>query len=171
MNCDDFQENASRFMDGVLDASGQARLFAHLSTCSDCRSFLQSSVRVREAIGKDPTTLPAGIDEVFFEQLSSRHVLREMPQHRPPSLWRREVRFPFAIAAAAVLVVAMASVLLSLLFLRSSANGPTLESVFARGAGASGRQAVVVIYQMPEEQVVTPAPAKMYEVRARAVAN
>ncbi|RPH38091.1 zf-HC2 domain-containing protein, partial [bacterium] len=50
MNCDDFQEDASRFMDRMLDASGQVGLFAHLSSCSDCRSFLASSVRVREVI-------------------------------------------------------------------------------------------------------------------------
>ncbi len=171
MTCDDFQENASRFMDRRLDASGQSRLFEHLSTCSECRSFLESSVRVREAVSKDPTTLPTGIDEEFFEQLSSRHVVREMTQHRPQSFWHRELRFSFPLAAAAVLVVALASVLFSVLFLRSSANEPALESVLGRSAGINGRQAVVVIYQLPEEQVITPAPAKMFEVRARTVEN
>ena len=171
MTCDDFQENASRFMDGMLDASGQARLFTHLGTCSDCRSFMASAVRVREAISKDPSTLPVGIDEEFFEQLLSRPVLREVGTRRMQPFWRREIRFSFPLAAAAVLVVALASALFSLLFLRPSPNGSAFESVFGKGEGTNGRKTVVVIYQLPEEQVITPAPAKMFEVRARTVEN
>jgi hypothetical protein len=171
MNCETFQENASRFMDGLLDASGQAALFAHLSSCADCRSFLASSVRTREVIRKDTVALPEGLDEELFEQLSGGRVFRLASHGTPEPFWRREIRFSYPLAAAAVLVVALASVLFSLLLFRSGGAGPTFESVFRRDEGTQGRQTVVVIYQLPEEQVVTTAPADIFEVRARTVAN
>ncbi len=171
MNCDAFQEYASRFVDGVLDAAGQSALFAHLSSCVECRSFLATSVRTREVMQKDAVSLPEGLDKALFERLAGLHAVASAGRVRQEPLWRREVRFSFPLAAAAVLIVALASVLFSLLLLRSSANGPAFESVLRRGAGTNGRQAVVVIYQLPEEQVITPAPAKIFEVRARTVEN
>ncbi len=171
MNCDDFQEDASQFMDGMLDASGQARLFTHLSSCAECRSFLASSVRVREVISKDPSTLPAGIDEEFFEQLSSHQVLQSESHQGPQSFWRREVLLSYPLAAAALLLVALASVLVSLLFLKSSTGSTAFETVLGKGQPAAGRQTVIVVYQLPEEQVVRLAPTNMFEVNARTVAN
>jgi len=170
MNCDEFQENASRFMDGKLEAGDQARLFAHLSSCTDCRSFLASSVRVREVIRKDPATLPAGIDEELFERLSGHHVLRAVGQNRPQPFWRREVMLSFPLAAAALLLVVLASMLFSILFMRSGTGGNALEAVLGKGR-AAGYQTVVVVYQLPEEQVVAMPPAKMFEVKARMVAD
>jgi hypothetical protein len=122
MNCDLFQENASRFMDGLLDASDQAALFAHLSTCPDCRSFLSSSVRVREVVRKDAIALPPGIDEAFFEQLLSRHATGADSRRRPETFWRRDVLLSVPLAAAALLLVVLASVLFSLLFLKTGAG-------------------------------------------------
>jgi hypothetical protein len=171
MTCDDFQEDASRFMDRMLDASGQVRLFAHLSSCSDCRAFLASSVRVRELISKDPSSLPAGIDKEFFEQLSSRHSLREATPNRPQPIWRREVVLSFPLAIAATLLVILTSVLFSLQFAKTSAGSSTLQTVLDRTQAGPGKQTVVVVYQLPEEQVVTAPPPKIFEVRARTVAD
>jgi anti-sigma factor RsiW len=171
MNCDMFQENASRFMDGSLDAAGQAALFAHLSACADCRSFLALSVRAREVMQKDLVDLPEGLEEELFERLARRPVVKVLRHDPAAPFWRREVRFSWPLAAAAMLIVALASVLFSVLFLRSNPVSPTLESVLGKAADARGRQAVVVIYQLPEEHVVTPAPAEIMEVRARTVAN
>lgn len=171
MNCDLFQENASRFMDGLLDASDQAALFAHLSTCPDCRSFLSASVRVREVVRNDAVALPPGIDEAFFEQLLSRHATGADSRRRPETFWRRDVLLSVPLAAAALLLVVLASVLFSLLFLKTGAGGPAFETVFGEGQASAGRQTIVVVYQLPEEQVVRLAPAKMFEVNARTVAN
>lgn len=171
MNCETYQEQASRFMDGSLDAAGQSALFAHLSSCADCRSFLALSVRAREVIQKDLVALPEGLEEELFEQLARRPVVRRLGHDPAAPFWRREVHFAWPLAAAAMLIVVLASVLFSVLFLRSNVGSPTLESVIGRGEGARGRQAVVVIYQLPEERVVTSAPAEIMEVRARTVAN
>jgi len=171
MNCDDFQENASRFMDGQLEASDQARLFAHLSSCSDCRSFLASSVRTREVLRKDPVRVPDGIDDQLFELLSGRQALRSDIQQRQRSFWLREVHLSYPLAAAAMLLVVLASVLFSLLFMRTSAADSTMDKILGGGPAAAGRQTVVVIYQLPEERVVGLAPANLMEVRARTVAN
>ena len=171
MTCDDFQESASEFTDGRLDASGQARLFAHLSTCTDCRSFLASSVRVREVISKDPTTLPAGIDEEFFEQLSGQQTRRAATLNLPPPFWRREVVLSFPLAIAAALLVILTSVLISLQFTRTGAGSPVLQTILDRTQAVPGKQTIVVVYQLPEEQVVTTPPSKIFEVRARTVDN
>jgi len=170
MTCDDFQEDASQFMDGRLDASGQVRLFAHLSTCSDCRSFLASSVRVREVVSNDPAVLPAGIDEELFERLSGHPVLRAISHNSLQPFWRRDVLLSFPLAAAALLLIVLASVLFSFLFMKSGAGTSGLETILGKGQ-ANGRQTVVVVYQLPEEQVFTMPPAKMFEVKARTVAN
>ena len=158
-------------MDGVLDASDQARLFAHLSSCADCRSFLASSVAVREVISKDSVALPAGIDEAIFEQLSSRLVHGAASRHHPEPIWRRHVVLSFPLAAAALLLVVLASMLFSFLFLKSNEGGPAFETVFGKVQAAAGRQTIVVVYQLPEEEVVTLPPSKMFEVNARTVAN
>jgi len=171
MTCDDFQEKASRFMDGMLQASDQVLLFGHLSSCTDCRSFLASSVRAREVIRKDPATVPEGIDEDFFERLSSRHVFQTVTHTRPRPLWQREVMLSFPLAAAALLLVALASALFSVLFMKTGTGATTLETVLGRERASNGRQTVVVVYQMPEEQVITMPSAKMFEVKARTIAD
>jgi anti-sigma factor RsiW len=170
MNCERYQEDASQFMDGLLEASEQARLFAHLSSCSDCRSFLASSVRVREVIGKDPATLPAGVDELFFEQLSSRPAVHAAGHRRQQAFWRREVLLSYPLAAAALLLVVLASVLFSLLFMRSGGRTNGLETVLG-GSRTDGHRTVVVVYQLPEEQVVSVPPSSIFEVKAKVVAD
>ncbi len=171
MNCDDFQEHASRFIDGMLNASDQAALFEHLSDCSGCRSFLSSSVRVREVIEHDHVDVPTELDEKIFERLSGRPNLFPAAQDRKRSLWRREVVLSFPLAAAALLLVILASVLISLVSVRTGSAGINgLETVLGKKPVA-GRQTVVVVYQLPEEQVVSLPPAKIFEVGARTVAN
>jgi anti-sigma factor RsiW len=177
MGCDVFQEDASSFMDGMLGASGQAALFAHLSTCTDCRSMLSTSVRVREVLRKDSTMFPEGLDEAVFERMAEyrAHKTRDLrpgdDQRTRKFFWRREIHLPLPLAAAALLLLILGSMLFSTLLFRLSTGGTTLESVLDKTQAAYGRQAVVVIYQLPEEQVIRPAPAKIFEVNARTVVN
>jgi anti-sigma factor RsiW len=169
MNCDDHQENASRFMDGELEASEQAGLFAHLSSCPECRSFLATSVRAREVMRKSPASLPEGIDDELFERLSNHPLLRPAIHDRPPSFWHREIILSYPLAAAALILVVLASLLFSLLSVRTNSGSNRLETILGRGQ--AGRQTVVVVYQLPEEQVIVPAPTHLMEVRARTVQN
>ncbi len=39
MNCEQYQEYVSQFIDGELNTAGEASLFHHLSSCDNCRGF------------------------------------------------------------------------------------------------------------------------------------
>jgi hypothetical protein len=171
MNCTDFQEHASRFIDGKLEARGQIQLFVHLSGCTDCRSFLATAVRVRELIQKDPATLPPGLDEELFERLSGRHVPESSPSDKLRRFYQHGVTVSYPLAAAALLLVVLASLLFSIMFMRTNSGDGTLQSVLGTEPGGAGRQTVVVVYQLPEEQVVTMPPSRIFEVKARTVQN
>jgi anti-sigma factor RsiW len=47
MNHNQFQEIVNLYIDGELDDSRSAEMFAHLSACSECRNLIRSSLRVR----------------------------------------------------------------------------------------------------------------------------
>ena len=53
MTCEDYQLQASLYVDGELAEAGSERLFEHLSTCLDCRSFLRGVLEIRSKIHDD----------------------------------------------------------------------------------------------------------------------
>lgn len=59
LDCDEFVEEVTAFMDGALDAEEEARFVEHLAICSGCERYLdQIRLTVRQ-LGELP---PEGLD-------------------------------------------------------------------------------------------------------------
>jgi predicted anti-sigma-YlaC factor YlaD len=50
MNCEQYQEFISQFIDGELDSVNELSLFQHLSTCDECRGFLKETMSLRSEL-------------------------------------------------------------------------------------------------------------------------
>lgn len=53
MTCDEYQEQASQYIDGEMRDEDAGELFTHLGACVDCRSFLRVSLELRSKIHDD----------------------------------------------------------------------------------------------------------------------
>ena len=62
MTHDDFQEQISQLIDGELGGENQPALFEHLSSCAECRSFLNSTLALRSKLATMVAPIPAGLD-------------------------------------------------------------------------------------------------------------
>jgi hypothetical protein len=63
MNHNDYQEQVSLYLDGVLGDGASTNLFAHLAECEECRSLLRVSMRLREHMAEqDLATVPSSLD-------------------------------------------------------------------------------------------------------------
>ncbi len=104
MKCDDIHELTNLFVDGELEAEGQQELFGHLGECPECRSFLQALLGIREVLHREQVDFPAEIDRVVTEAVKAA---------KAPlvPVWRRSIRLPVPVAAAAVLLIALIGVL------------------------------------------------------------
>ena len=63
MTHDDYQEQISQLIDGELGEKAQPELFAHLGTCRDCRSFLNSALTLRSNLATLSTPISQGLDQ------------------------------------------------------------------------------------------------------------
>jgi anti-sigma factor RsiW len=72
MNCEQYQEYISQFIDGELDSASETSLFGHLGSCEECRSFLKGILSLRNAMIVSPQlTIPASLDQRVLNQPSS----------------------------------------------------------------------------------------------------
>jgi predicted anti-sigma-YlaC factor YlaD len=59
MNCEQYQENISQFIDGELDIESESNLFRHLGECNECRGFLKETMSLRsELLNMQAATVP-----------------------------------------------------------------------------------------------------------------
>lgn len=65
------------FVDGELSSDEQAELFAHLSTCAECRSRFNALLAFRLALRQDVILVPATADEAVFARIDQ---LRRTPR-------------------------------------------------------------------------------------------
>jgi anti-sigma factor RsiW len=63
MNCEQYQEHISQFIDGELLAAAETELFVHLGVCEQCRSFLKSVLSLRSTLSFEQSiAVPASLD-------------------------------------------------------------------------------------------------------------
>jgi anti-sigma factor RsiW len=59
VNCNEFVELVTAFLDGALDAESQARVVEHLAACDGCDRYLDQMRRTIRALGDPaPERLP-----------------------------------------------------------------------------------------------------------------
>jgi hypothetical protein len=71
MNCDQYQEHISQFIDEELSPSTEAELFAHLGVCELCRTFLKNALSLKDAlVYTRQINVPASLDQRILAQYS-----------------------------------------------------------------------------------------------------
>ncbi|MBB5915945.1 anti-sigma factor RsiW [Nocardia transvalensis] len=54
MNCDEFVELVTAFLDGALDAETEQRFIEHLTLCDGCDAYLEQFRRTIRSVGELP---------------------------------------------------------------------------------------------------------------------
>jgi predicted anti-sigma-YlaC factor YlaD len=153
MKCEEARASISAFLDMELAGVGQQAVFSHLSTCDTCRGFLTEALRVRETAEKEQIVVPEALDRRVFALTERPRVSKERSVQ--PSPWRRRrLSVPSSFAAGVAMAILVLAVVSGLALLRLGPWAPTGSSA----AGASSTYPVVVVYQIPEEEVVAPRP-------------
>jgi anti-sigma factor RsiW len=83
MNCRDYQQMISRFVDQELKATAGAELFEHLGTCAQCREFLESTLKLTAELEK--IEMPPELAEAVGNQrpyVGARTSVPGFGQHR-----------------------------------------------------------------------------------------
>ncbi len=71
MNCEQYQEHISQFIDGELPPAAETGLFIHLGACEQCRTFLKNALSLRQTlVHTRPITVPASLDQRILAQNS-----------------------------------------------------------------------------------------------------
>jgi predicted anti-sigma-YlaC factor YlaD len=147
MNCDKAQEAVSLFVDGELESENREGLFDHLSTCDDCRMFLQGLVQIREIIRQDVASFPERLDDAILDD--SRPTRRN-------AVWNASVRVPVPVAAlAAVLIIVVGALVAD--FLLSPDRGVSQRVTSDLAANDSPPN---IIYALPPMDVTASASAE-----------
>ncbi len=88
MNCETCHEHISELVDNEMIASESARLYRHLSECPSCRSFLRSSLKLKEVIHS------ISVNETISQGYKEK-----------TGWFQRNIRLPLPAAAVCVLLL------------------------------------------------------------------
>jgi predicted anti-sigma-YlaC factor YlaD len=114
MNCGQYQEQISQFMDGELSPTAENELFTHLGTCEICRTFLKNVISLRNTITLDrQIAVPASLDRRVLERhfpitkkIADQTFIRRF----------RENKYSFRAIGLAIILSAFTTVLISSLW-------------------------------------------------------
>ena len=139
--CDIYEEAISAYIDRELDDDAGAELFSHLGSCATCRaSFAALSALHIHISAMPPTNVPVTLDRRIRRLHATPAAQASRLQANVRSFWSRKLSVP-APAFAIVLLAATATLLVSLLLLRTAPPQPARE------------QQVMYIMSMPAVEV------------------
>ena len=119
MTCEGYQEQVSQLIDNELEEQESPAMFAHLSTCAECRGFLHTSLRLRSGLQEHgPLLAPTHVDEKVLGTAPSKRRLVPDRLAIPSVLWKRRVSLPVPVAAAVIVLLMLGSIALSSLWFR-----------------------------------------------------
>lgn len=134
--CDRYEEAMSAYVDGELEDTAGAELFAHLGTCASCRRSYATFSVIRQHFSSAPAPeVPGSLDR----RIHRLHAAPAARVSRLRTIWSQRLTVP-APAFALVLLIASVTILASLLWLRTT---PT----------PAGEQQVMYIMSMPTVEV------------------
>ncbi len=130
MNHNDYQEQVSLYVDGVLGDKASASLFAHLADCEECRSLLKGSMRLREHVAAQGLeTVPLSLDRrVLSSDLARGKETRPSPWYAP--VWFTRISVPLPAAASIVFLIIVGSLLFSPLLTQRQATESEIPKPF-----------------------------------------
>jgi anti-sigma factor RsiW len=140
-SCDTYVEAISAYIDHELDDEAGAELFAHLGTCISCRQSFAALSALHTQIASTPSPeVPSTLDRRIRKLHATPAARASRLQANVRSFWSRRLSVP-APAFAIVLLAATATLLISLLLLRTTPPRP------------AGEQQVMYIMNMPAVEV------------------
>jgi negative regulator of sigma E activity len=124
------QEQISQFIDNELAENDSPALFAHLSTCKECREFLQESMGLRTGILEKRLAFPTVVDENIRRRLS---FLSRFGEHEGLAFFNRlretRIRLSLLSAAAVILVLITGGTLYSIFTPSETKNAPETQII------------------------------------------
>jgi predicted anti-sigma-YlaC factor YlaD len=140
MNCEQYQENISQFIDGELECASETSLFQHLSTCDECCRFLKETMNLRsELLNKQTVTVPERLKNNILAKIVTPSITFWPKNHNFE--WLRQGRMiSLRIVGFALVIAILASIAFTSLWYRSNIVSnetvvymPTLPTVEVRG--------------------------------------
>jgi hypothetical protein len=145
MNCTEYREWASLFLDGELETHQQVDLFKHLAQCAECQSFIDVLLHAREAQRAERIPFPSDLDDRIISGLTPPWVIAPA---RTANFWKRTIALPVPFAAAIAIILIAA---LTMVFFNRSVERQTLPAFVHQILGQPN--AVIVVYTMPPVEV------------------
>ena len=117
MNHERFEELLNLYVDNALDDTQAVELFAHLSSCADCRTQLKTLTTVRAAVRSEQAIpVPASLDARVLGQTDAREK-RAPKQFIIPDLWNSRISVPLPAASSfAFLLIVVSLIAAPILF-------------------------------------------------------
>ncbi len=151
MVCEDYQEQASRLVDNELGEHESPTLFAHLSTCRECRRFLHATLQLRSGLQEQaPVVTPAHLDGKVLGSLPAKRQYAPDRVAVQRSLWKRRVSLPAPVAAAMIMLLMLGSAVLTALWFRDSEPGYQTRTIYVTALPAVEVQG---FYSQPESTI------------------
>ena len=144
MNCNEANELISLFIDDALPPTNHDPLFKHLSDCSECRLYLQGMLRIRKIEHREQVAYPSALDAKILAMAG----LKSSKQSNP--IWQRSIRLSFPVAAAAIFLIVLLSVILSNLLFPADRTRTARQDV---SYAQQQQDKVTVIYGLPALEV------------------
>ncbi len=134
MDCNDYREQVSAFVDNELNQESQTHLFDHLAVCSECHLFLDSLMKFKSLKHQDETEYPTEIDVALFEEVNRRKFIYTLGKNgievRQP-FWQRRVALsvPALTALVAAVLIGISTLFVSLLAQGKAPRGQTVQNI------------------------------------------
>ncbi len=141
MNCADYQEALSAFMDGEAEADAASAALEHVGTCPECRAFFTTAMSHRTALRQTPLPdFPHGLDRRIRHATLSRRLR-----------WREKLPIPLLPGGRlAIPLPALAVVALYLL----TATILALSSLFGPAGNQTQEPTFLYVRELPAVEVV-----------------
>jgi predicted anti-sigma-YlaC factor YlaD len=127
MNCENYQRQISQLLDNELSRGDWSTLFAHLTTCNECRMFFESSMRLSATINEKMTLLAIErLDEKVRSEASRSSRSESDRSMAKNGLWKR--RFSLSLPAIALIEAILVGVVIGVSSLWYENQHPHLEA-------------------------------------------
>ena len=158
MYCNDQQELITFFIDGELAIPEQIELFKHLAVCSDCQSFIDTMMRMREIEKREQIRCPSEVDEAILFRLSQRDrsdIFGDSVKKKT-GIFKisRRITLPLPVAVGAAVAAIVIGFFLSGILYRG-AEPATFPATLTQQQTQPA--AVIFIYGMPPMEVISTA--------------
>jgi anti-sigma factor RsiW len=114
MTCETYEEQISALIDHELKDEETGMLFAHLSTCRNCRHSLQFGLDLRSDLAEEISPMaPKELDEKILKQTRLAHRSSRDRGAIPFRLWTGRISMPVPVAAVILVFLIAGSLMVS----------------------------------------------------------